>query len=275
MELKIVDVTPENIEELDPESEQDFGPIVPVDAYNRKLAWARELFTKGFQRKIAFNEAGEKVGFIEYMPIEEALDNIVGENVNAIHCLWDQTDPEGGEPTRALLDVVEQESREVGRGVSFVGWRMKDLLIQRGYKITDEPEQPYFLALKAFEPNQNASFIPHMRTIPQVELIEGKVVVDVFWNVSCSLCAHGLGQLETVRQACKAAAEEVDDAVTLREHQLERADCVHYGTGDNIIVLINGKKWRDDCNIGGPEDFEPLAQRTREFASEVQDSSLG
>ena len=282
MELKIVDLTPENINELYPESEQGFPRPEPVDGYNRKMAWVREMLTKGFRHKASFNEAGEKVAFIEYMPIEEALDNVVGENVNSIHCLWDITVREGGERTRALLDVVEalldvveQESREVGRGVSFVGHRMKDLLIQRGYKITDEQEQPYFLALKAFEPNQNASLIPHMRMTPQVELIKGRVVVDVFWNVYCSHCAHGLSQLEWIRQAFKAAAAKVGDVVTLREHQLERADRVHYGTGDDIFVLINGNKWLDPCDFGAGDDPEQFLQRIRELASEVQDSSLG
>ena len=276
MELKIVDLTLENINELYPESEQKFPRPVPVDGYNRKLAWVREMLTRGFRRKVAFNEAGEAVGFIEYIPIEEALDNIIGENVNAIHCLWDYTDPDryeaesgDSETTRTLFDVVEQESREVGRGVSFVGWRLKDFLRKRGYKIAEGQEEPYFLGLKAFEPNQSASFLPYKRTIPQVELIEGKVVVDMFWFVACSLCGHGLSQLELVRQVCKAAAEEVGDVVTLREHQLERADRVCYATGDDTIVLINGKRWRNG-NIPGHEVFEPLAQSIKESASEVQ-----
>ena len=292
MELKIVDLTLENINQFYSESEEISLPE-PVDWYNRKLAWVREMLTKGFQRKIAFNKAGEKVGFIEYMPIEEALDNIIGENVNAIHCLWDNADPDryeaksgDNEPTRALFDVVEQESREVGRGVSFVGWRLKDFLRKRGYKITEQEEQMYFLALKAFESNQHASFLPRMRMTPQVELVEGKVVVDVFWNVYCSHCAHGFSQLEWVRQAFKIAAEEVGNVVTLREHQLGRADRVRYGIGDYIFVLINGKLWLDLCDFGagnedpyiwgvGNEDPERFLQTIRERVSEVQDSSLG
>jgi hypothetical protein len=57
MGLKIVDLTPENINELYPESE-GFPRPYPVDGYNRKLAWVKEMLTKGFQRKVAFNEAG-------------------------------------------------------------------------------------------------------------------------------------------------------------------------------------------------------------------------
>ena len=146
---------------------------------------------------------------------------------------------------------------------------MKDLLIQRGYKITDGQEQPYFLALKAFEPNQTALFLPYLRTIPQVELIEGKVVVDMFWHVACSHCGHGLSQLEVVRQACKAAAEEVGDVVTLREQQIERADRVRYGTGDKHIVLINGERWKPGGGFSRHDNHEPFIQRIIELAKET------
>lgn len=174
-----------------------------------------------------------------------------------------------------LLDVVEQESREVGRGVSFVGHRMKDLLIRRGYKITDEQEQHYFLAVKAFEPNQFAKLIPCMRMTPQVELIKGKVVVDVFWDVQCSNCGHGLSGLEWVRQVFKAAVAEVGNVVTLHEHQLERADRITYGIGDEMFVLINGKKWLDPWDVPTGDDPKQYLQRIIELTLEVQDGSLG
>ena len=275
MKLKIVDLTLENINELYPKNERGFPRPHPVDGCERTLVWVREMLIKGFRRKVVFNEAGQELASAEYMPIEEALDPIIGENINAIHCLWEQTAPHGGQPTRMLLDVVEQESREVGRGVSFVGHRMKDLLIQRGYKITDEQKHHYFLAVKAFEPNQFAKLIPYMRMTPQVELIKGKVVVDVFWDVQCSNCGHGLSGLEWVRQVFKAAVAEVGDVVILREHQLERADRVQYGMGDEMFILINGKIWLEPWDVPIGDDPKQYLQRIIELASEVEGSSLG
>ena len=266
MKLKSISLTSENINELYPENERGFPRPFPVDGCKRTLAWVREMLTKGFHRKVVFDETGQELASIEYMPIEEALDNIIGENINAIHCLWDETDSDGGEPTRLLLDVVEQESREVGRGVSLVGHRMGDLLIQRGYRITNDPGQLYFLAVKAFKSNQNASLIPRMRTIPQVELIKGKVVLDVFWDVQCSNCGHGLSGLEWVRHVVKAAVAEVGDIVILREHQLKRADRVNYGIGDEMLGLINGKKWLDPRDFDIGEDPEQYLQEIIELA---------
>ena len=193
MKLKIIDLIPENINELYPENEHGFPRPFPVDGCKRTLTWVREVLAKGFRRKVVFDETAQELASIEYMPIEEALDNIIGENINAIHCLWDKTDPEGGEPTQLLLDVIEQESCEIGRGISLVGHRMRDLLTQRGYRITDDQEQLYFLAVKAFKSNQNASLIPRMRVIPQVELVKDKVVVDVFWKffkLLCRVCSN-------------------------------------------------------------------------------------
>ena len=270
MALKIVDLTPENIDELYPKNERGFPRPFPVNGVKRKLAWVREMLPKGFHRKVVFDEAGQELASVEYMPIEEALDNIIGKNINAIHCLWDQTDLQGGEPTRMLLDVVERESRMVGRGVSLVAPRLKDLLVQRGYKITDMQDQPpFFLAVKAFAPNQCASLIPHMRMVPQIELIEGKVVMDVFWDVQCSNCGHGLSYFEWVRQVFKAAVAEVGDVIILREHQLERSDRVNYGIADEMVVLINGEKWLDPCDMPIGDDPEQYLQRIIKLASYI------
>lgn len=96
MKLKIVDLTLENINELYPKNEQGFPRPHPVDGCKRTLAWVREMFTKRFRRKVVFNEAGQELASVEYMPIEEALDHIIGENINAIHCFVGASRPRGG-----------------------------------------------------------------------------------------------------------------------------------------------------------------------------------
>lgn len=271
MSLKIVALTSLNIDQVYPDTEWTFPRPRPTDILDRRRAWIMEMLSKGFPHFSAFNAAGEKVALVEYMPIEESLDNIVGENVNSIHCLWDKTDPENGKPTQALLDRVEDESFKVGRGVVIVAWRMKDLLIKRNYKVIGEQEG-YFLALKASAPNQYAAFITHRR-IPQVELIKGKVTIDVFWNVWCSYCAHGLAQLEWVRQACNTAAQEIGERIILREHLIDRANTLNYGIGEQHIVLINGEKW-SGRGYDKDDDPKPFIQKIKELTLEVYQDSL-
>ena len=116
-------------------------------------------------------------------------------------------------------------------------------------------------------PNQRVSFITDRRT-PQVELIKGKVTVDVFWNVWCSYCAHGLTQLEWVRQSCNTAAQDVGENVILREHLINRANTVNYGIGEQHIVLINGERWAG-YGYDKDDDPKPFIQKIKEFTSEV------
>ncbi len=55
MELKIVDLTPSNINELYPKSHhksEGFPRPHPVDGHNRRLAWVREMLTKGHRDQV-------------------------------------------------------------------------------------------------------------------------------------------------------------------------------------------------------------------------------
>ena len=93
--------------------------------------------------------------------------------------------------------------------------------------------------LKAFAPNQRVWYLEGKT--PQVELVEGKVVIDVYWNVWCSGCAYGFGVLEAVRQA----VAELGEPVLLREHEIDRSDIKRFGIGAKLgygtnLILING-----------------------------------
>ena len=51
MKLKIIDLTPENINELYPENECGFPRPFPVDGCKRTMLWVREMLFKGFHLK--------------------------------------------------------------------------------------------------------------------------------------------------------------------------------------------------------------------------------
>jgi len=228
MELRIVDLNFNNVNQLYPGS----GEIHDI-----RRAWIREVLPKGFQRKVAFDESSEKVASIEWMPIEQALDNLQGFAVNIIICVFDWQDHNRiGDAAQLLLDEVEQDSQAQGRGIALWSWKSKEVFSERGYKVIEE-EGEYVLLLKAFAPHQRVS--PIARRTPQVDLISGKVVVDVYWNLACSDCAYGFRCLQWFRQVVDAAAAEVGDMVVLREHPLNHAAIARYGVADNI-VLING-----------------------------------
>lgn len=84
MNLEIVELTSLNIDQVYPDSERTFPHPTPADIHDRRRAWIIEMLSKGLRHFSAFNEVGRKIALVEYMPIEESLDNIVGENVAMI-----------------------------------------------------------------------------------------------------------------------------------------------------------------------------------------------
>ncbi len=230
MGFRIINLTLNNVGQLYPES----GEIHEI-----RRAWVRKMLPKGFRRKVAFDESSEKAASIEWMPVEQALDNLQGTFVNVILCVFDwQNHNRLGDAAQLLLSEVERDSQMQGRGIALWSWKSKEVFFERGYKII-EGEGEYVLLLKAFAPHQQVFSIA--KRTPQVELISGKVVVDVYWNLACSDCAYGFRCLQWIRQAVDDAIAEVGDMVVLREHLLNHVTIARYGIADNI-ALINGLK---------------------------------
>ncbi|MHC4676564.1 MAG: hypothetical protein ACYTBZ_29105, partial [Planctomycetota bacterium] len=123
MEIKIIDLTLENIDALYPGHDE---------GNELRRTWVRKMIPKGYQRKLAYDKQDELVGWVEYMPVPEALDCVDGENVNVIHCLIDTVDySQGSAITHALLHATEQDSAQNGRGVAFPSRKFTQLLLER------------------------------------------------------------------------------------------------------------------------------------------------
>jgi len=250
MKIDIIDLTLENIEKFYPEH---------YKAKELRRTWLRKMMQKGLRRKFAYDENGQDIGELAYMPVEEALDCVDGKNVNVLHCSYILGEMIGN-PNRCcagreLLKATEEESRVQGRGVALTWWRPRDFLLELGYKLIDE-RPPNVLLLKAFAPNQRVWYLE--KNIPQVELVEGKVVVDVYWNLWCASCYYGYQGLEAVRQA----VAELGESVLLREHEMDRSEIKRFGTGMNLI-LINGI---DVSYIGPPPSKEWVLDTIRKAA---------
>jgi len=228
VQTNIVDLTSENVDEFYPK---------PGEEHALRRAWVREMLPKGLRVKRAYDENGRDIGSLHYMPVEEALDCVDGESVNVLHCSWILEGMkgyhDGSDIVGKLLKAVEEESRAEGRGVALTWWKQRRKhLLEIGYEIIDE-QPPNALLLKAFAPNQRVWFVE--RQSPQLELIEGKIVVDVYWNIWCSGCAYGLEGLENAREA----VAELGEDVVLREHKLDRNTIKRLAASCNLL-FVNG-----------------------------------
>ena len=81
--INILDVTTKNVSEV--------GIFCIKDkkspGYNAKVEWYKSKINKGLKIKIATDNAGKQIGFIEYIPSELAWRPIKADNFYFIHCI--------------------------------------------------------------------------------------------------------------------------------------------------------------------------------------------
>jgi len=81
--MKIVNVTPENVQD------QTLFCIKDINkpGFDSKRKWFEKRFKEGLQLKILKDDSDKMVGFIEYIPAEDAWRPIDANNFMFIHCL--------------------------------------------------------------------------------------------------------------------------------------------------------------------------------------------
>jgi len=108
-EINIISVTPENV------AEHGLWCIKDRKAagYQEKLAWFNTQFEKGLRIKIAENDGGVKIGFIEYTPAEQAWRPVDAPGYFFIHCMWvyPNNNRSQGVATQ-LIEHCEQDARQ-------------------------------------------------------------------------------------------------------------------------------------------------------------------
>ena len=122
----------------------------------RKLEWAEAGFERGLGIDILYQE-GRSVGFIEYVPGEDAWRAVNAPGFMVIHCIWVVGRAKGKGFGKSLLDRAEAAAREAGAaGVAMVTtsgvWLAdNELLIRNGYVAVDEAPPAFQLMVKTFD----------------------------------------------------------------------------------------------------------------------------
>ena len=129
----------------------------------RKLAWAADGFDHGLGIEIVYDE-GRSVGFVEYMPGEEAWRAVTAPEYLLIHCIWVVGRAKKKGYGSALLEQVEGRARELGcAGVAAVTssgvWMTdKGLFLAHGYEQVDEAPPSFQLMVKSFRAAPQPAF---------------------------------------------------------------------------------------------------------------------
>ncbi len=179
-------------------------------------SWMRNACAKGLKVKVAIDK-GKPVGFAHCLPIELGAWGMSGKDLISILCLtlnykrvYNRVQSSGY--GRALVEAVEIEARKDKKGVAVLAydndfWFMPASFFKKlGYKEV-EREGNAVIMLKAFELVDP----PRMHKLNyKPKLMEGKVVVDIFWN---PICLTSIIEIHRVREVCA----EYNDKVILRE----------------------------------------------------------
>lgn len=83
MEIKIVELTPENINDYALCGYRDSGK----ESFQKKAGWLKKRFSEGLRYKVLYSEDEGSFGTIEYVPGEYAWRPVRAKNYMFIHCI--------------------------------------------------------------------------------------------------------------------------------------------------------------------------------------------
>jgi GNAT superfamily N-acetyltransferase len=196
-------------------------------AAKKRTAWYHKMHSKGFRTKVAFLD-DKPVGFLHIVPIEYSHWGPIGKDLMVILCQYVATELKGKGIGHALLQAAEEETMKEGKKALVVCayyyedfWFMPGLFYEKyGYKpvirqkVTREGEKNFLdeeaILWKVFDESAEAPRFP----VPNYQFnpIEGKVIVDLFFDTFCKPI-----EAQRVRDVVK----EFGDKVILNEYSTD------------------------------------------------------
>jgi len=209
-----------------------------IDASSRRrLAWLKGNYDRGVRAKVALLGAA-RVGFIYVMPTEISPWGPVAAGLMVVPCLVAHSNWKGRGVGKALLAAAEEEARRQGnkglviQAYDWDSWFMPLAYFAKlGFKEVERTGK-YVLLWKRFDETAEPPRL--LKPGYEYEPVEGKVVVDLFYNTFCET-----SDIEAHR--VREVAAEFGDKVVLREYPAEDRQTLHrYQTPRGIY--INGQE---------------------------------
>ncbi len=203
--------------------------------------WFEKMFDRGLRIKVALLE-GERVGFVYMLPIEISPWGPLGEDLMFIPCLV--SDVEGKGVGKALIDSAEEVAKEQDKKGILTKAYFSDFFFMPGeffercgfekvrsreFKDEDLTEA---LMWKVFD--HPVTEVDFLERDYEYEPVEGKVVIDLFWNTFCQTSVIEANRVKKI-------AEGYGDRVLLNEYRVDdRDDLLKHGIYRGIFV--NGEE---------------------------------
>ena len=228
----------------------------------RRISWLKQMEKNGLKIKVALFD-NVHVGFIYIMPIEINPFPIQGIDLMVFPCLVSQSKFSLKGVGKKLIEAAEEESiKQHRKGIATLAnfwdfWLMPAKYFEKlGYKVAEKRGITAIL-WKQFDPSAEP---PQFRKTKYIfKPIQGKVVVDLFWNVFCLT-----SDVETQRVR-EVVSEYKNDVVCNEYSAVNPSTLKRYGISRGIFV--NGK-WIEV----GPEIEKKILRQEIENAKIKQQS---
>lgn len=195
----------------------------------RRISWLRSMERHGLRVKVAILN-DEHAGFLYIMPIEVSPLPIQGKELMAFPCLVSASKFSKNGIGKKLIETAEEEVRAQNRkGIVTIGffwdfWFMPaDYFLKLGFEVAEKRGQEAIL-WKQFD---ESAEIPQFRKMNyNFKPIEGKIVVDLFWN---RFCLTSDVEAQRVREVVSEYGNDVilneysaTDQKTIQQYGIER-----------------------------------------------------
>ncbi len=167
-DIKIIDITPENIAEYDVCGYKDVNKHIEL---RKKIDWFKEYYPKGLRMKVVFSQKGGYQGMLEYIPGKYAHRPVEADGYMFIHCVFVGFRNEFKHKGLAskLLDECITEARDAKMlGVAVVTRKgpfmvHNDIFLKNGFQIVDTAKPDFdLLVLKFDEKSKDPRFMQNM-----------------------------------------------------------------------------------------------------------------
>lgn len=202
----------------------------------RRISWLRQMEKHGLKTKVALFD-NDHAGFIYIMPIEINPWQIQGTDLMVFPCLVSQSKFSSKGVGKKLIEAAEEETLKQNRkGIATLAlfgdfWLMPAKYFEKlGYKVA-EKRGGMAILWKQFDSGAEP---PQFRKIHyKLKPLQGKVVVDLFWNVFCQTS-------DVEAQRVREVVSEYKNDVVLKEYSAVNPSILkQYGISRGIFV--NGK----------------------------------
>jgi L-amino acid N-acyltransferase YncA len=233
--IRMVDISEENIYE---------SPCCGIKnpahtGYKRKANWLKTYLKKGLRAKVLYTEDNRQLGYIEYLPGQNAWRAVEADDYMFIHCIWTFYKKFKGKGYGKLLiqASIDDAKKEKMKGVAVVArkrpWLAKsDIFLKNGFEVVDTAPPDYELLVKKFN---TSSPNPKFKDNWDEKL---KKYGEGLTIIRADQCPHSIKFADEIAETAKNIYKLKTNIIELKTHQDAQNAPTPYAV---FAIIYNGR----------------------------------